>query len=74
MLLVEGFSEIGLFRHLSKHVFTVRNFGNTKAVRVIFFSEMFKIESIFLKCSQKLIEIFVSEIIASELVSLNFVY
>ena len=36
MFLVEEFSETGLFRHLSNHVFEVRNFGNKKAVRVIF--------------------------------------
>ena len=43
VLLVERSSETGLFRHLSNHVFRVRNFGNTKAVRVIFFFKMFKI-------------------------------
>ena len=37
MLLVEGFSETGLFRHLPSHVFRVGNFGNTKDLRVIFF-------------------------------------
>ena len=58
MLLVEASSETGLFRHLSNHVFRVRNFGNTKAVRIIFCSKMFKIESRFQKCSQKLREIF----------------
>ena len=43
MLLAEGFSEMGLFRHLSNHVFSVRNLGNTKAVRVISFFKMVKI-------------------------------
>ena len=43
MFLVEGSSETWLFRHLSNHVFGVRNFGNTKAARVIFF---------FSKCSK----------------------
>ena len=43
MLLLEGSSETGLFRHLSNHVFRVRNFGNTKAVRVVFCPKMFKI-------------------------------
>ena len=42
MLLVERSSETGVFRHLSDHVFGVRNFGNTKSLRVIFFSKYFK--------------------------------
>ena len=37
MLLVEGSSETGLFRHWSDYVFGVRNFENTKSTRVIFF-------------------------------------
>ena len=36
MLLFEGSSETGLFRHLSNYVFRVRNFGNTKSMRIIF--------------------------------------
>ena len=43
MLFVKVSSETWLFRHLSKDVLGVRNFGNTKAVRVIFF---------FSKCSK----------------------
>ena len=43
ILLVEGSSETGVFRDLSNYVFRVRNFGNTKAVRVIFFFKIFKI-------------------------------
>ena len=39
MLLFVGSSETGLFRHCSNHVFGVRNFGNTSAMRVIFFFE-----------------------------------
>ena len=58
MLLLEGSSETGSFRHLSNHVLRVRNFGNTKALRVIFFSKMFKIVSRFQKCIQKLKEVF----------------
>ena len=58
MLLLEGSSEAGLFRHLPNHVLRIRSFGNTKAVRVIFFSKMFKIESRFQKCIQKLREVF----------------
>ena len=42
-ILVEGFSETGLFRHLSNYVFGVRNFDFTKSMRVIFFFKMFKI-------------------------------
>ena len=42
MLVGGRFSETGLFRHLSKHNFRVRNFGNTKALRVIFFSKSSK--------------------------------
>ena len=58
ILLVEGSSETGLFRHLSNHVFRVRNFGNTKAVRVIFFFKTFKIYSRFPKCSKKFKKVF----------------
>ena len=36
MLLVEGSSETGLFRHFITTFFGVRNFGNTLAMRVIF--------------------------------------
>ena len=43
MLLVEWSSETGPFRHLSNHVFRVRNFGNTKSMRVIFLFKIFKI-------------------------------
>ena len=42
-LVLRGSSEMGLFRHLPNHVFRVRNIGNTKAVRIIFF---------FSKCSE----------------------
>ena len=37
MLLLQGSSETGLFSYLSNHNFGHRNFGNTKAMRVIFF-------------------------------------
>ena len=47
MLLVEGSYEMGLFRHLSNHVLGVRNFGNTKSMRVIFFFQTFKISATF---------------------------
>ena len=44
MLLVEGSYEMGLFRHLSNHVLGVRNFGNTKSMRVIFFFKRSKFQ------------------------------
>ena len=49
LLLVEGDPETGLLRHLSNHDFEVRNFGNTKSMRVIFFLEIFKISYRFKK-------------------------
>ena len=42
MLLLEGMSEMGLFRYLSDHVSGVRNFGKSKSMRVIFFSKYLK--------------------------------
>ena len=44
MLLVEGSSGTGFFRHLSNHVFRVRSFGNTKAMKVISFSKRSKFQ------------------------------
>ena len=58
MLLVEGSSETGLFRHLSDYFFRVRKFGNTKSVRVIFFLKISKISCRFQTCSKKLIKSF----------------
>ena len=43
MLLAEGFSETRVYRHLSNHFSEVRNLGNRKAVRVIFFLRMVEI-------------------------------
>ena len=37
----QSISEMGLFRHLSDYVFGVRNFENTKSMRVIFLFKMF---------------------------------
>ena len=54
MLLVEGSSETGLFRHLSDRVFGGRNFRNTKSMSVIIFLKISKIYSRFEKCSKKL--------------------
>ena len=52
MLLVEASSGTRLFRHLSKRVIGVRNFENTKGVRVIFFFKRFKILGRFQKYSK----------------------
>ena len=62
---------MGLFRRLSDHVFGVRNFGYTKSMRVIdqdIISNLFLISKMHQEIEKKF---FVSEIIASELVSLN---
>ena len=71
MSIVEESSEIALFRHLSNHVFAVRKFGNTKSMRIIVFFQNFQ-ELIQIEKKQKKIEekFFLSETIASELVSL----
>ena len=77
MLFVEGSSEIGLFRHLSNHVFGVRKFKNTSAISVIFFIKIFKIQSKFTKSKkEKNMEkiFFVPEIIGSENVAVNCLY
>ena len=75
MLLVEESSQTGLFRHLSNHVFGVRNFGNKKAIRVIFFFHDNENFSMISKMQQKIKKkVFLFEIIASELVSLNSLY
>ena len=42
MLLLEGSSETGIFRHLSDYVFAVRNFENTISMKVIFFFKISK--------------------------------
>ena len=75
MLLVEGSSETGLFRHLSNDVFGVRNFENTKAVRVISFFQNVQNLIWISRMPQKIEKnVFVSDIIPSELVSLNSPY
>ena len=53
MLVVEGSSQTGLFKHLSDQVFEVRIFGNTKSLRVIFFFKIFKIYCRFQKSSKE---------------------
>ena len=39
----QGFSQAALFRHFSNYVLRVRNFGNKKAMTVIFFFQTSKI-------------------------------
>ena len=58
MLLVGESSETRFFRHLSNHVFAVRNLGNTKAMRVIFFFRTFKISARCQKCRKKRHKVF----------------
>ena len=71
MLLAQGSSERRLFRTLSNHVFGVRNFGNTKYMSVIFFFQNIQNLIYISKMETKIQKnLFVSEIIASELVSL----
>ena len=52
ILFVEASSKTRLSRHLSHYVFGIRNFENTKAMRIIFFSGTFKISATFQKCSK----------------------
>ena len=74
MLLIDWSSEAGLFRHLSNHVFGVRNFGNTKSMRVIFVSKCSKFNRDLKNFKKSEKKFFVSEIITSELISLNCLY
>ena len=75
MLVVEKSSETWLYRHFFNHVFRVRIFANEKAVRVIFFSKYSKFNLDFRIAAKNWEKVFfVSEIIACELVSLNFLY
>ena len=75
MFLVNGSSETGFFSNLSNHVFRVGIFGNTKSMRVIFIFKIFKIQRRFQKGREKARKsFFVFEVIASQLVPLNFAY
>ena len=65
MLLVEGYSETGLFRYLSNQVFRIRNFENAEAVRVSFFSKCSKFNLDFKIGTTKKGKFLVSDIIAS---------
>ena len=49
MLLVQRYSEAVLFEIYLTTILQVRNFGNTLAMSVIFFLNMFKIQSRFQK-------------------------
>ena len=72
MLLVKRSSEARLFRHLSNYVFRVGNFDHRKSIRVILLFQnvenLIEISKVQQNIEKKF---FVSEIIASELVSLN---
>ena len=59
MLLVQGFSEAGLFRNFSDYFFGVRNFEITKSMSIIIFVKMFKISSGFQKCRKIMTKDFV---------------
>ena len=52
ILLVEASSETGLLRHLSDYAFGDRNFRNTKAMMVIFFSKGSKFQLDFKKAAK----------------------
>ena len=58
LLLLKESSESGLFRHLPNHVCGVRNFGNTKAMRVIFFSKCLKFYLDFKNAAKNLEKVF----------------
>ena len=74
ILTVEGFSQTGLLRHLTNPSSADSNFGNTKAMRVVFFSEWSKFWCKFEKFSKQLRnrEFLFSYISAFELVAVNF--
>ena len=52
LMLVEGSSEMWLFRHLSDYALGVRNFGNTKSMRAIFVSKYLKFNVDFKNASK----------------------
>ena len=58
LLLVEASSETGLFRHLSDYVFGVRNFENTKPMKVICFSKHSKFQLHFKKAAKNYKKVF----------------
>ena len=56
MLLVEGASEAGLFRHLSNHFSGVRKFGNKKFLRIIIFLKKYSKFKLDFKNKEKSLE------------------
>ena len=58
MPLLKGSSETGPLRHLSNHVFGVRNFGNRKSMKVIFFFKTSKISDRFQKWTKNWEKVF----------------
>ena len=74
MLLVEASSETGLFRHLSDYVSEIPNFENEKLSGSSFFSKFIKFNLDFKNAAKSQKNVTFSEIIASELVSLNCLY
>ena len=76
MLLLEGSTQTGLFRHFVTKFFGVRKFKNGSPVKVIFFFwKILKIEPRFPKCNKEMRKcFFVSQIISSEDVTINCLY
>ena len=73
MLTVEHCPERGVFKHLSKTLFTVCNIENTYAMRVILFFKMFRLWCRFRKWTKKIEKRFLfSEIIALDIVPGNY--
>ena len=58
MLRVERSSEMELFTRLSNQVFGVRNFENTKVMRVFFFSKRSKFKLDFKKAATIRVKVF----------------
>ena len=58
MLLVKGFSQTGLFRHLFDYVFIVRNFKITKSARASFLSKCSKFPLDFKNASENTEKVF----------------
>ena len=58
MLLVEGSSETGVFRHFSDHVFGGRNLGNAKLRGAYFVSKYSKFNLDFKKAAKNCEKVF----------------
>ena len=74
ILVVEGSSETGVFRHLFNHVFRARSSRETSAMRAMVFWKCSNLIYILKLQKKDDKTIFVSETIASELASLDFLY